>query len=107
MKYLFWISGALVGYSYLGYPAWLWLRARWSPRPVRRGSITPTVSVVMVVRNEEATLARKLDNLIALEYPADRLEIVVVSDGSSDRTASILSEYAREPLGGSQVLPLL
>jgi poly-beta-1,6-N-acetyl-D-glucosamine synthase len=107
MKYLFWISGALVGYSYLGYPAWLWLRARWSPRPVRRGSITPSVSVVMVVRNEEATLAQKLDNLIALEYPADRLEIVVVSDGSSDHTASILSEYAREPLGGRQVLPLL
>lgn len=107
MKYLFWISGALVGYSYLGYPAWLWLRARWSPRPVRRGLITPSVSVVMVVRNEEATLAQKLDNLIALEYPTDRLEIVVVSDGSSDRTASILSEYAREPLGGRQVLPLL
>jgi biofilm PGA synthesis N-glycosyltransferase PgaC len=107
MKYLFWISGALVAYSYLGYPAWLWLRARWSPRPVRRGSITPPVSVVMVVRNEEATLAQKLENLTALEYPADRLEIVVVSDGSSDRTASILSEYAREPLGVRQVLPLL
>ena len=107
MKYLFWISGALVGYSYLGYPAWLWLRARWSPRPIRRGSITPSVSVVMVVRNEEATLAHKLDNLIALEYPADQLEIVVVSDGSSDRTASILSEYTREPLGGREVLPLL
>jgi cellulose synthase/poly-beta-1,6-N-acetylglucosamine synthase-like glycosyltransferase len=61
----------------------------------------------MVVRNEEAALAHKLDNLIALEYPADRLEIVVVSDGSSDRTASILSEYAREPLGGRDVLPLL
>lgn len=107
MKYLFWISGALVGYSYLGYPAWLWLRARWSPRPVRRGSITPSVSVVMVVRNEEATLARKLDNLIALEYPADRLEIVVVSDGSSDATASILSEYARQRIAGREVLPVL
>lgn len=107
MKYLFWISCALVGYSYLGYPAWLWVRARWSPRPVRRGSITPSVSVVMVVRNEEAILAQKLDNLIALEYPADRLEIVVVSDGSNDGTASILAEYACEPIGGRRVLPLL
>jgi biofilm PGA synthesis N-glycosyltransferase PgaC len=107
MKYLFWISGALVSYSYLGYPAWLWLRARWSPRPVRRGTITPSVSVVMVVRNEEAILSQKLDNLIALEYPADQLEIVVVSDGSSDGTASILAEYAREPIGGRRVLPLL
>ncbi len=37
MKYVFWLAASLVGYSYLGYPAWLWLRSRWSPRPVRRG----------------------------------------------------------------------
>jgi cellulose synthase/poly-beta-1,6-N-acetylglucosamine synthase-like glycosyltransferase len=107
MKSLFWISATLVGYSYLGYPAWLWLRARWSPRPVRRGPITPSVSVVMVVRNEEAALARKLNNLIALEYPADKLEIVVVCDGSNDRTASILSEYASHLHAGRRVVPLL
>ena len=41
MKYIFWIAAALVGYSYLGYPVWLWLRSRWSPRPVRR-SVRPT-----------------------------------------------------------------
>lgn len=95
MKSLFWFAAALVGYSYAGYPVWLWLRSRWSPRPVRRGSATPTVSVVMVVRNEEAIIAQKLDNLLTLDYPQDKLDVVVVSDGSSDTTSQILSDYAR------------
>ena len=99
MKYIFWFAAALVGYSYLGYPVWLWLRSRWSPRPVRRGSLdstnTPTVSAVMVVRNEEAIIARKLDNLLTLDYPAEKLDVVIVSDGSSDRTPEILTDYAR------------
>jgi biofilm PGA synthesis N-glycosyltransferase PgaC len=100
IKYIFWIAAALVGYSYLGYPAWLWLRSRWSPRPVRRGAggspAAPAVSAVMVVRNEEAVIARKLDNLLTLDYPETQLDVVVVSDGSSDRTSAILADYARD-----------
>ncbi len=100
MKYVFWLATALVGYSYLGYPAWLWLRSRWSPRPVRRGFVespaAPAVSAVMVVRNEEAVIARKLDNLLALDYPQAKLDVVVVSDGSSVRTPAILAGYARD-----------
>jgi len=100
MKYIFWIASVLVGYSYLGYPAWLWLRSRWSPRPARRSSgpssATPTVSAVMVVRNEESVIARKLDNLLTLDYPQGNLEAIVVSDGSSDRTPAILAGYARD-----------
>ena len=95
MKYIFWFAAVLVGYSYLGYPLWLWLRSRWAPRPVRRSSATPSVSAVMVVRNEEAVIARKLENLLTLDYPQEKLDIVVVSDGSSDRTPAILGEYAR------------
>ncbi len=98
MKYIFWIAAALVGYSYLAYPAWLWLRSLWSPRPVRRGfvesSAAPTVSAVMVVRNEESVIARKLDNLLTLDYPQEKLDVVVVSDGSSDSTPAILAGYA-------------
>jgi poly-beta-1,6-N-acetyl-D-glucosamine synthase len=100
MKYVFWLAAALVGYSYLGYPAWLWLRSRWSPRPVRRGAVrslaAPAVSAVLVVRNEEAVIARKLENLLALDYPHAQLDVVVVSDGSSDRTPAILADYARD-----------
>jgi len=100
IKYIFWIAAALVGYSYLGYPAWLWLRSRWSPRPVRRSSgqssALPAVTAVMVVRNEETVIARKLDNLLTLDYPQENLDLVVVSDGSSDRTPAILADYARD-----------
>jgi poly-beta-1,6-N-acetyl-D-glucosamine synthase len=100
MKIVFWLAAALVGYSYLGYPAWLWLRCQWSPRPVRRGvvddSTAPAVTAVMVVRNEEAIVARKLDNLLALDYPPAKLDVVVVSDGSSDRTPAILAGYGRD-----------
>jgi biofilm PGA synthesis N-glycosyltransferase PgaC len=100
MKFIFWLAAAVVGYSYLGYPAWLWLRNQWSPRPVRRGfvdgSSAPAVTAVMVVRNEEAVVARKLDNLLTLDYPPAKLDVVVVSDGSSDRTPAILADYARE-----------
>jgi poly-beta-1,6-N-acetyl-D-glucosamine synthase len=96
MRFVFWCAAALVGYSYLGYPLWLWLRSRCSPRPVRRGSSAPSVSAVMVVRNEEAVIAGKLENLLALDYPQDKLEVIVVSDGSNDGTPGILSEYAQD-----------
>ena len=101
IKYIFWIAATLIAYSYIGYPVWLWLRSRWSPRPVRRNTAAaPAVSAVMVVRNEEAVIAGKLENLLSLDYPEDKLEVVVVSDGSSDRTPAILADYA-----GDSALP--
>src|SRR5258708_38523966 len=54
------------------------------------------VSAIMVVRNEEAGIARKLENLLTLDYPQEKLDVVVVSDGSSDRTPAILADYARD-----------
>jgi biofilm PGA synthesis N-glycosyltransferase PgaC len=97
MTWVFWGAVALIGYTYAGYPLWLWLRCRLSPMPVLLGSVQPFVSVVMVVRNEEGVLERKLENLLGLSYPEDQLEIIVVSDGSTDRTEAILREYARRP----------
>jgi len=95
MKWGFWISAVLIGYAYVGYPMWLWLRSWWSPRPIRRGPFAPAVSAVMTVRNEEAVIAQKIENLLALDYPAEKLEVVVVSDGSTDRTPAILNEFAK------------
>ena len=96
MKVVFWVSAALVFYAYIGYPAWLWLRSKLFPRPVLRGANEPFVSVVMVVRNEEKVLPLKLDNLLSLDYPENRLEVVVVSDGSTDTTDRILHERAQD-----------
>ena len=96
MTWIFWLAAVLVAYTYVGYPGWLRLRMLWRSRPVMRGAITPPISVVMVVRNEEKIVGSKLQNLLSLDYPADRLEIVVVSDGSSDGTEQILQDYARD-----------
>src|SRR5579864_6022025 len=97
MKWLFWLSAGMIFYTYAGYAGWLWLRRRWRERPVKRVPITPPLSVVIVVRKEELALSDKLQNLLQLDYPAERLQIVVVSDGSTDRTEEILRAYAQDP----------
>lgn len=94
MKLVFWVATALVLYTYVGYVVWLWVRARLWPWPVCRGEHQPSVSIVMVVRNEEKVLKEKLQNLLALDYPAYLCDVVVVSDGSADRTETILREFA-------------
>ncbi len=90
MKLLFWASFAFIVFAYAGYPFLLYLRARLWPRPVRSAAICPEVTIVLAVRNEERHLSAKLLNLSTLNYPADRLEIIVVSDGSIDATNTIL-----------------
>ena len=95
MKWIFWTSVAFVGYTFAGYPVWLWLRSWLRPLSVKSGSYYPFVSVVLVVRNEALQLRDKLNNLIELNYPSDACEIIVVSDASTDDTNKILSDYAR------------
>jgi cellulose synthase/poly-beta-1,6-N-acetylglucosamine synthase-like glycosyltransferase len=95
MKWLFWASFAVMAYAYGGYPLWLYLRARARIRPVRPAPIFPFVSVVVAAYNEEQVLPAKLQNLTTLNYPEDRLEIVVVSDGSRDATNRILEAHPR------------
>lgn len=97
MTWVFWCAAVLVAYTYLGYPAWLRLRCRLWPRPIRRGAFSGSLSVIMVVRNEAAILARKLQNLFELEYPSAEWEVIVVSDGSTDATNDILSQHSQQP----------
>jgi len=65
--WIFWGSGAVIAYTYFGYGGWLWLRGRWRRNEVQRGQHSPFVSVVMVIRNEEQVLERKLENLLTLD----------------------------------------
>jgi cellulose synthase/poly-beta-1,6-N-acetylglucosamine synthase-like glycosyltransferase len=92
MKALFWLCLTLVAYAYFGYAIWLWLQVRYGRRPILRSPISPSVSIIIAARNEEATLPAKLENLQLLDYPRDRLQIVIVSDESTDRTANILRD---------------
>jgi biofilm PGA synthesis N-glycosyltransferase PgaC len=97
MTWVFWASAFLIAYTYLGYMGWLWLRARLRPWPVLRSQHEPSVSIVMVVRNEDSWIEAKLRNLLELDYPRELYQIVVVSDGSTDRTDAILREHAQDP----------
>ena len=85
MELIFWLSVALLAYAHVGYPALVAARARLRPRPPRRGG-EPMVSVVIVAHDEATRIGARIQNLLALDYPADRLELVVASDGSSDGT---------------------
>jgi len=97
MKWLFWGSASVIFYTYLGYPGWLWLRNFWRRRPIHSAPVTPSLSIVIVLRDEAKVLEAKLRNLLDLDYPEDRLEVVVVSDGSTDGTNQILSAYQQHP----------
>jgi biofilm PGA synthesis N-glycosyltransferase PgaC len=94
MKELFWLCFAVVGYAYFGYAILLWFYVRLHERPILQRPITPSVSIIIAAHNEEVNLPRKLENLRLLDYPLDRLQIVIASDGSTDGTASILHEQA-------------
>jgi len=82
-------------YSYAAYPALLWLMGRFRPAPKRpHVEAWPTLSISVPVYNESAQIRDLLDSLLALDYPRDRLQIVVVSDASDDGTDAIVEEYA-------------
>lgn len=90
---LFWLGLGLVAYTYAVYPLAVWLLARLRPMPLgdpRALAEWPHLTVVLVAHDEAARLPAKLDNLRALDYPAGRLHVVVVSDGSRDGTAEWL-----------------
>jgi cellulose synthase/poly-beta-1,6-N-acetylglucosamine synthase-like glycosyltransferase len=91
----FWFSAAFVVYAYFGYPALIWLLSRF--KRVKTGKSAdplPAVSLIVSAYNEEAVIEEKLINSLALSYPRHLLDIVVVSDGSDDRTNAIVERYA-------------
>lgn len=92
LMYGFWCAACLMLYTYAGYPIWMYLRSRLRPHPQRQGSILPTVSIILAVHNGAALLRQKIAHLLSLDYPRDRIEIEIVSDGSTDGTDHILRE---------------
>lgn len=90
------ICVGFVIYTYGGYPLLLWLLARRRPAPVTPAEPPewPRISISLPVFNGEATIRRTLDALLAVDYPMDRRQIVVISDASTDATDAIVQEYA-------------
>jgi cellulose synthase/poly-beta-1,6-N-acetylglucosamine synthase-like glycosyltransferase len=93
LEIVFWAAlGALV-WTHAGYPAAAVLTARVRRRPVRGADETPSVAVIVAAWNEEDVIERRLRNLLELDYPKDRLEIVVASDASTDRTHELVAGF--------------
>lgn len=94
MASLFFIFLFLGVYPYLLYPLLVHAVGRLAGRPWREEPATPRVSLIISVFNEEAVIRKKLENALALRYPAGLFEIRVVSDGSTDRTNEIVASFA-------------
>ena len=103
-KPLFWIAVAVPLYVYIGFPVLLWLLAALVRRAPRPQPIEPSVSLLVAAYNEAAVIADKIRNSLALDYPGDKLEIVVASDGSEDATADIVRSFAAENGGRVRLL---
>jgi biofilm PGA synthesis N-glycosyltransferase PgaC len=101
MKFVFWLSFATVGYAYLGYALLLSVYAFLHRRPSLAEPMTPGVSILIAAHNEQSRLPAKLANLSLLQYPREQIQIVIASDGSTDRTADILREHA------SSIVPVI
>ncbi|HEX9633338.1 MAG TPA: glycosyltransferase family 2 protein [Gemmatimonadales bacterium] len=94
MTVAFWVCVGVIVYTYVGYPLLAWGVSRLRPRPVRGAPIEPRVSLVIAAYNEERVIREKIENALALDYPRDRLEVVVVADGSTDGTVNIARGFA-------------
>ena len=88
--FLFWISATVIAYAYIGYPLWIYLRSRLRPRKWKQADICPSVSIIMAVHNGAKVLRERVEDLLNLDYPAELIEVLVVSDGSNDGTSQIL-----------------
>src|ERR1700735_1574605 len=86
---IFWIAVWIPLYAFAGYPLVLVGLGLVFHREVKKAPIFPLISLLIPAYNEARVIARKIENSLALDYPPDRIEIVVVSDGSSDKTVNI------------------
>jgi cellulose synthase/poly-beta-1,6-N-acetylglucosamine synthase-like glycosyltransferase len=92
----FFLSLFMIAYVYVGYPLAVVLMCRFVSRGVNKAPIEPFVTILISAYNEESVIACTLDNKLNLDYPQDKLEIIVISDGSTDRTDVIVAAFAEK-----------
>ena len=91
---IFWCSIALIIYTYLVFPLLVMVRGKLFPKPLASADAQPTVSFIIAAHNEERSIGDKIENLLQMDYPKDCLEVIIASDGSSDRTNEIVERYS-------------
>ena len=89
IEVIFWVSLAALVWTHAAYPLAVWLLARVARRPVAAADWTPSVAVIVAAHNEAPVIERRIQNLLALDYPRELFEIVVTSDASTDETEAI------------------
>ncbi|MEW6126320.1 MAG: glycosyltransferase family 2 protein [Acidobacteriota bacterium] len=95
-KFLFWFSIAALLYTFVGYPLAVWMLARFRGRHVSKQPFTPHLTVIIACLNEEKNIAARIHNLLQSDYPKTHLEIIVVSDGSTDRTVECAESFTSQ-----------
>lgn len=96
LQIIFWVMLALIAYCLIGYPLLTLLLAAIVRKKVDKKPYTPKVSLIIAAYNEEDAIAEKIEQTLALDYPADKLEVIVTSDASTDRTDEIVKTYAEK-----------
>jgi cellulose synthase/poly-beta-1,6-N-acetylglucosamine synthase-like glycosyltransferase len=100
LESVFWLSCFAILYAYIGYPSALWLLSQMSRSAdgckILESDRFPTVSIVIAAYNEESVISEKIANTLSLDFPQELLEIVVLSDGSSDNTCARVSEFKQQ-----------
>jgi|SRR5437773_2109169 len=99
----FWVALFAISYAYVGYPAVLWLVSQFKKLDKRsqtgQSRHLPSVTLIISAYNEEKVIGEKIENALSLDYPRELLEIVIVSDGSTDRTCEIVLKFAHQGVG--------
>jgi cellulose synthase/poly-beta-1,6-N-acetylglucosamine synthase-like glycosyltransferase len=93
---IFWLSVAALFYVYVGYPILVYLVSLVFPKKINRAAFEPKITILITAYNEEKAIRTKLENTLEVDYPHDKLEILVASDGSTDRTDAIVKEFAAQ-----------
>jgi len=96
MRFIFWLSMAIVFYTYIGYPLLLVLLSKIKRKETEHELIMPHVSIIIAAYNEQRSIEQKLQTCLALDYDKEKLEIIVASDGSTDNTVQIAQQYAEK-----------
>lgn len=94
LQAVFWLCIAVLLYTYIGYPILVYLVSRIFPLKVKKGAFQPNITVIITAYNEEQDIAAKLENTLQIDYPQEKLDILVASDGSTDRTDEIVKNFA-------------
>ena len=94
VEFCFWLSACMIVYVYLGYPFCAFLLSKILRRSVQKDDIRPKVSILIAAYNEESCIANTIQNKLLLDYPKELLEIIVISDGSTDRTDELVNDFS-------------